>query len=172
MDRNADRQLTIVSSSIPPEGAPKKIRKLASESGIPASLRGKVWAWFLGPLMPRREVGRFEELVNRGGGLDERMEMDINRYVPSHSLKRLQGRSRRGNEDEDQKKNADDQCIFRPLSIRPLSNHLNRSLRPPFPPLSLFLNTPNNPTHNSNNSRPTLNSLRSRRCLLFTIGDS
>jgi hypothetical protein len=75
----ADSQLTIVSSPIPAEGAPKKIRKLASESGIPASLRGKVWAWFLGPLMPRREAGRFEELVKSSGPLDERTESEINR---------------------------------------------------------------------------------------------
>jgi hypothetical protein len=76
---SAHEQLTIVSSPIPAEGAPKKIRKLASESGIPASLRGKVWAWFLGPLMPRREAGRFEELVKSSGPLDERTEIEINR---------------------------------------------------------------------------------------------
>ena len=71
-----------MSTPLPSDGAPKKIRKLASESGIPASLRGKVWAWFLGPLMPRREAGRFQELVKDCGGLDERMETEVNRYVP------------------------------------------------------------------------------------------
>ena len=70
-----------MSSPIPADGAPKKIRKLASESGIPASLRGKVWAWFLGPLLPRREAGRFQELVKSSEPLDERTEAEINRFV-------------------------------------------------------------------------------------------
>lgn len=63
---------------MPADGAPKKVRKLAAESGVPASLRGKVWAWFLVPHM-KRDAGDYMSLVTRGGELDERTEVEINK---------------------------------------------------------------------------------------------
>jgi len=71
--------LTIVATPVPSDGAPKKARRLASESGIPASLRGKVWAWFLSPTIPKREPGKFNELSSKGGDLDEKLEQEISR---------------------------------------------------------------------------------------------
>jgi len=69
------------------DGAPKKVRKLAAESGIPASLRGKVWGWFLAPYI-KRDAGDYMSLVTRGGEFDEKTEADINRYVTFSQLPR------------------------------------------------------------------------------------
>lgn len=68
-------------------GVPKKVRKLALESGIPASLRGKVWAWMLASNGSTRTPGLYSELISREteGVLDEKTEHAIQTYVLSYS---------------------------------------------------------------------------------------
>lgn len=69
---NADEQLAIIATPIPSGGAPKKTRKLATDHGIPSSLRGKVWAWFMSPAMSARAPGLYEELCSH----DKAVPMD------------------------------------------------------------------------------------------------
>jgi hypothetical protein len=63
-------QLGIIST--PLSGPPaKRVRKLAIEHGIPASLRGKVWAWFMAGHMSARRPGLYHELLDHWRGKDE-----------------------------------------------------------------------------------------------------
>ncbi|KAI9639156.1 putative rab GTPase activator [Dioszegia hungarica] len=69
--------------------APKKVRKLAIESGIPASLRGRVWAWFMMPIMTARRPGLYQELLDHDREdrrLAERIDSDVAAAYPDHSI--------------------------------------------------------------------------------------
>lgn len=63
-------------------GPPKKVRKLVLEAGIPSSLRGRVWAWFMASSMSARVPGLFDQLLNHDrGASDARIDDDIASYV-------------------------------------------------------------------------------------------
>lgn len=79
-------QLQIIGSPLPASGVPKKVRKLVLESGIPGSLRGKVWAWFMAPQMSARRNGLYHELLDHDkGAADDKMDKDILAYVFAQS---------------------------------------------------------------------------------------
>ncbi len=71
-------QLAILANPVPSGGPPKKVRKLVLEAGIPSSLRGKVWAWFMAPSMSARVPGLFNELLTHDkGASDVRIGADV-----------------------------------------------------------------------------------------------
>lgn len=75
-----DVQLGIINTPITNGQPPKKIRKLAIESGIPASLRGRVWAWFMMPIMSARRPGLYQELLEHDRDdkkLAQRIDSDV-----------------------------------------------------------------------------------------------
>lgn len=80
----ANEQLGIVSTPLPPQTpSPKKVRKLAVEGGIPASLRGRVWAWFLSGTMSARRPGLYTQLLEheKRGDVEGRIDRDVARWV-------------------------------------------------------------------------------------------
>lgn len=82
------RWLSILSTPIPADGAPKKVRKLVIESGIPASLRGKVWGWFMSGSMSARVPGLYQQLLEQGKSRVEenQIERDIATHWSDHSI--------------------------------------------------------------------------------------
>lgn len=71
-------QLSIISTPLPAGTAiPKKVRKLALESGIPASLRGKVWGWMLAANGSKRLPGKYTELLSNKANLDPAVEAQV-----------------------------------------------------------------------------------------------
>lgn len=72
-------QLAIVSTPLPPHTpSPKKARKLALEGGIPASLRGRVWAWFMSGTMSARKPGLYAQLLeHERSDVEGRLERDV-----------------------------------------------------------------------------------------------
>ena len=70
-------QLALIATPIPAGGPAKKVRKLVLEAGIPSSLRGKVWAWFLSGSMSARVAGLFTELLDHDKGGNSRVDEDI-----------------------------------------------------------------------------------------------
>lgn len=61
---------------------PKKVRKLAIEHGVPASLRGRVWAWFMAGHMSARRPGLYQELLDHwkeNESLEKRIDQDVER---------------------------------------------------------------------------------------------
>ena len=72
-----------MSAPIPSGGASKKVRRLATESGIPSSLRGKVWAWFMSPSMTARVAGLYGELCGheKSSLYDAQIEQDVATWV-------------------------------------------------------------------------------------------
>lgn len=73
---------------MPTNGAPKKVRKLAVENGIPSSLRGRVWAWFMAPSMSARVPGLYDELCghDRLSVSDDQIEHDVAGLWSDHSI--------------------------------------------------------------------------------------
>ncbi len=65
---NVTKQLAIISTPLGNSGPPKKVRKLAVEAGIPSSLRGKVWAWFMSSSMSARVPGLYQQLLAHDRG--------------------------------------------------------------------------------------------------------
>lgn len=61
-------QLSIISTPLGNSSPPKKVRKLAIDSGIPSSLRGKVWAWFMSSSMSARVPGLYQQLLAHDKG--------------------------------------------------------------------------------------------------------
>jgi hypothetical protein len=62
--------------------APKKVRKLAIEHGVPASLRGRVWAWFMAGHMSAKRPGLYQELLDHwkaNEALERRVDLDVER---------------------------------------------------------------------------------------------
>ncbi|UOH83298.1 hypothetical protein LQV05_006023 [Cryptococcus neoformans] len=79
--------LSITSSPLPANGPPKKVRKLVLEAGIPNSLRGKVWAWFMAKALMARVPGLYHELLEHDKRPeDERIEEDVLAAYPDHSI--------------------------------------------------------------------------------------
>ncbi|KIR98685.1 rab GTPase activator [Cryptococcus deuterogattii 2001/935-1] len=79
--------LSITSSPLPANGPPKKVRKLVLEAGIPNSLRGKVWAWFMAKALLARVPGLYHELLEHDKrSEDERIEQDVLAAYPDHSI--------------------------------------------------------------------------------------
>ncbi|RXK39913.1 hypothetical protein M231_02847 [Tremella mesenterica] len=75
------------SSSFNYISVPRKIRKLVLENGIPSSLRGRVWTWFLSSQMIARRKGLYQELLEHDKGfIDQQIEYDIKKAFPDHSL--------------------------------------------------------------------------------------
>ncbi|WRT66684.1 uncharacterized protein IL334_003644 [Kwoniella shivajii] len=66
---------------------PKKVRKLVLDAGVPSSLRGKVWAWFMAGTLSARTPGLYQELIEHDNGLeDERIDKDVAGAYPDHSI--------------------------------------------------------------------------------------
>nr|ODO03987.1 hypothetical protein L204_00329 [Cryptococcus depauperatus CBS 7855] len=80
------RWLSIIST--PLNGNPsKKVRKLVLESGVPNSLRGKVWAWFMAGTLSARVGGLYAELLGHDkGNEDERIDIDVVAAYSDHSI--------------------------------------------------------------------------------------
>ncbi|WWD03223.1 hypothetical protein V865_001274 [Kwoniella europaea PYCC6329] len=80
--------LSIVSTPLPPNTPPpKKVRKLVLDAGVPSSLRGKVWAWFMANTLSARTPGLYQELIAHDNGLeDERIDKDVAAAYPDHSI--------------------------------------------------------------------------------------
>jgi hypothetical protein len=49
-------------------GAPKKVRKMVLEQGVPSSLRGRVWGWFMSASLSARVPGLYEQLLAHDKG--------------------------------------------------------------------------------------------------------
>jgi hypothetical protein len=72
------RWLSTIATPLPSDGAGKKVHKLVLESGIPASLRGKVWAWFMSGSMSARVPGLYQQLLEHDKRtVDEKIDQDI-----------------------------------------------------------------------------------------------
>ncbi|WVR06760.1 hypothetical protein IAU60_003795 [Kwoniella sp. DSM 27419] len=80
--------LSIISVPLPPNSqAPKKVKKLVLDAGVPASLRGKVWAWYMAHTLSARTPGLYQELIEHDNGLeDDRIDKDIAGAYPDHSI--------------------------------------------------------------------------------------
>lgn len=53
---------------------------MAIEHGIPASLRGRVYAWFMTPIMSARRPGLYQELLDHDRNdsrLAEKIDSDV-----------------------------------------------------------------------------------------------
>ena len=68
-----------------PGGPPKKVRKLVIDSGVPASLRGRVWSWLMSASMSARIPGLYAELCKKdtSGPTDEQIDHDVAKWVSS-----------------------------------------------------------------------------------------
>lgn len=65
---------------------PKKVRRLVIEQGVPNSLRGRVWGWFMSNGMNGRVGGLFQRLVsNEAGPFDDQIERDVAKVYSDHS---------------------------------------------------------------------------------------
>lgn len=65
---------------------PKKVRRLVIEQGVPNSLRGRVWGWFMSNGMNGRVDGLFQRLVsNEAGPFDDQIERDVAKVYSDHS---------------------------------------------------------------------------------------
>jgi hypothetical protein len=64
---------------MPVGGPSKKVRKMVIELGIPSSLRGRVWAWFMSSSMSARVPGLFAELCghDKPSAVDDQIDHDI-----------------------------------------------------------------------------------------------
>ncbi|WVW84273.1 hypothetical protein I302_106303 [Kwoniella bestiolae CBS 10118] len=80
--------LSIISTPLPPNSSPpKKVRKLVLDAGVPSSLRGKVWAWFMANTLSARTPGLYQELIAHDQGQeDERIDKDVAGAYPDHSI--------------------------------------------------------------------------------------
>ncbi|KAK4687838.1 hypothetical protein P7C73_g2277, partial [Tremellales sp. Uapishka_1] len=80
--------LAIIATPLQPGTTPpRKVRKLVLETGIPASLRGKVWAWFMAGSMSARTPGLYQDLLSHDKGLeDERIDRDVASAYCDHSI--------------------------------------------------------------------------------------
>ncbi|WWC89004.1 uncharacterized protein L201_003921 [Kwoniella dendrophila CBS 6074] len=80
--------LSIISTPLPPNTPPpKKVRKLVLDAGVPSSLRGKVWAWFMANTLSARTPGLYQELIEHDKGLeDQRIDRDVANAYPDHSI--------------------------------------------------------------------------------------
>ncbi|WWC62211.1 uncharacterized protein I303_104806 [Kwoniella dejecticola CBS 10117] len=80
--------LSIITSPLPPNTQPpKKVRKLVLDAGVPSSLRGKVWAWFMAGTLSARTSGLYQELIEHDNGLEnERINKDVAAAYPNHSI--------------------------------------------------------------------------------------
>ncbi|ORX35590.1 rab-GTPase-TBC domain-domain-containing protein [Kockovaella imperatae] len=78
------RWLAVIGSTVPSGGPSKKVKKYVSEGGVPGSLRGKVWSWFLNAL----STGMYDKMVSEGRrtSSDQQIERDIARIWSDHSL--------------------------------------------------------------------------------------
>lgn len=85
LEEELTMQLSIISTPLPSGTAPpKKVRKIVLESGVPSSLRGKVWAWFMSSQMSARVPGLYQELLDHDKGqADEQIERDVATWVSS-----------------------------------------------------------------------------------------
>lgn len=65
---------------------PKKVRRLVIEQGVPNSLRGRVWGWFMSNGMNGRVGGLFSRLVtSESGPFDEQIDRDVAKVYSDHS---------------------------------------------------------------------------------------
>lgn len=65
---------------------PKKVRRLVIEQGVPNSLRGRVWGWFMSNGMNGRVDGLFQRLVsNEAGPFDDQIDRDVAKVYSDHS---------------------------------------------------------------------------------------
>ncbi|KAK8864699.1 hypothetical protein IAR55_001951 [Kwoniella newhampshirensis] len=79
--------LAIISTSLNGAAPPKKVRKLVLDAGVPASLRGRVWAWFMAGTLSARVPGLYQELLEHDNGQeDERIDRDVEAAYPDHSI--------------------------------------------------------------------------------------
>ncbi|ODN97903.1 hypothetical protein I350_07538 [Cryptococcus amylolentus CBS 6273] len=79
--------LSIISTPLNGAQPGKKVRKLVIESGVPNSLRGRVWAWFMAGTLSARVPGLYGELLEHDKGLeDDRIERDVVSAYPDHSI--------------------------------------------------------------------------------------
>ncbi|OCF60866.1 hypothetical protein L486_00510 [Kwoniella mangroviensis CBS 10435] len=80
--------LSIISTPLPPNTSPpKKVRKLVLDAGVPSSLRGKVWAWFMANTLSARTPGLYQELIAHDNGLEDgRIDKDVAGAYPDHSI--------------------------------------------------------------------------------------
>ncbi|WVQ99720.1 hypothetical protein IAU59_006862 [Kwoniella sp. CBS 9459] len=80
--------LTIISTPLPPNTQPpKKVKKLVLDAGVPSSLRGKVWAWFMANTLSAKTPGLYQELIEHdNGNEDERIDKDVAGAYPDHSI--------------------------------------------------------------------------------------
>ncbi|ODO08309.1 hypothetical protein L198_00032 [Cryptococcus wingfieldii CBS 7118] len=79
--------LSIISTPLNGAQPAKKVRKFVIESGVPNSLRGRVWAWFMAGTLSARVPGLYGELLEHDKGLeDDRIERDVVSAYPDHSI--------------------------------------------------------------------------------------
>ncbi|WWC69886.1 uncharacterized protein I206_103829 [Kwoniella pini CBS 10737] len=80
--------LSIISTPLPANTQPpKKVKKLVLDAGVPSSLRGKVWAWFMANTLSARTPGLYQELIEHDNGLeDEKITKDVAAAYPDHSI--------------------------------------------------------------------------------------
>ncbi|WVF71143.1 hypothetical protein IAT40_005940 [Kwoniella sp. CBS 6097] len=80
--------LSIISTPLPANTQPpKKVKKLVLDAGVPSSLRGKVWAWFMANTLSAKTPGLYQELIEHdNGNEDERIDRDIAGAYPDHSI--------------------------------------------------------------------------------------
>ena len=65
--------LAVIGTAVPPGGPPKRVKRYVMEGGVPSSLRGKVWGWFIG------SPPRVFEKEGKRQSVDTQIEGDINR---------------------------------------------------------------------------------------------
>ncbi|WWD16988.1 hypothetical protein CI109_101424 [Kwoniella shandongensis] len=79
--------LSIIGTPLNGSAPPKKVRKLVLDAGVPSSLRGKVWAWFMAGTLSARVPGLYQELLEHDNGQeDERIDRDVEAAYPDHSV--------------------------------------------------------------------------------------
>ncbi|KAL7422049.1 hypothetical protein Q5752_003822 [Cryptotrichosporon argae] len=80
--------LSIISTPLSPGSAPpKKVKKLVLDAGVPASLRGRVWAWFMSAQMSARVPGLYQELLGHDkGNAQAQIDRDVSTVYTDHSI--------------------------------------------------------------------------------------
>ncbi|OCF31932.1 hypothetical protein I316_06314 [Kwoniella heveanensis BCC8398] len=80
--------LSIISTPLPANTQPpRKVKKLVLDAGVPSSLRGKVWAWFMANTLSAKTPGLYQELIEHdNGNEDERIDRDVAGAYPDHSI--------------------------------------------------------------------------------------